>query len=59
MIFKMEFEMELPAPAENILNELGLNPVISAAGTTTAYGGSRLRPEVMGDEPCIKYHGKY
>ena len=39
--------MELPAPAEDILNELGLNPVISAAGTTTAYGGSRLRPEVM------------
>ena len=47
LIFKMEFEMELPAPAEDILNELGLNPVISAAGTTTAYGGSRLRPEVM------------
>ena len=39
--------MELPAPAEDILNELGLNSVISAAGTTTAYGGSRLRPEVM------------
>ena len=39
--------MELPAPVEDILNELGLNSVISAAGTTTAYGGSRLRPEVM------------
>jgi L-seryl-tRNA(Ser) seleniumtransferase len=39
--------MDLPAPAEDIFNSIGVKPVISATGTVTAYGGSRLRPEVM------------
>ena len=39
--------MDLPAPAEEIFNSLGVKSVISATGTVTAYGGSRLRPEVM------------
>ena len=39
--------MDLPAPAEEIFNSIGVKSVISATGTVTAYGGSRLRPEVM------------
>ena len=35
------------SPGKDILESLGLSPVISATGTVTAYGGSRLRPEVM------------
>ena len=34
-------------PAENIYQFLGVKPVISATGTVTAYGGSKLRPEVI------------
>ncbi|PKB59869.1 MAG: hypothetical protein BZY65_02700 [SAR202 cluster bacterium Ae2-Chloro-G2] len=33
--------------SENIYQSLGVKPVISATGTVTAYGGSRLRPEVI------------
>ena len=33
-------------PAE-FYRDLGVKPVISASGTVTAYGGSKLRPEVM------------
>jgi len=33
--------------AENIYQFLGVKSVISATGTVTAYGGSRLRPEVI------------
>ena len=35
------------SPAESILNDLGVSAVISASGTVTRYGGSRLRPEIM------------
>jgi D-glucosaminate-6-phosphate ammonia-lyase len=35
------------SPAEAILNSLGISSVISASGTVTRYGGSRLRPEIM------------
>ena len=35
------------SPGKDILESLGLSPIISATGTVTAYGGSRLRPEVM------------
>ena len=35
------------SPGKDILESLGLSPLISATGTVTAYGGSRLRPEVM------------
>ena len=33
--------------SENIYQSLGVKPVISATGTVTAYGGSRLRSEVI------------
>ena len=33
-------------PAE-VYRSIGVKPVITASGTTTAYGGSKLRPEVM------------
>lgn len=33
-------------PAE-FYRDIGVSPVISASGTVTAYGGSKLRPEVM------------
>ncbi len=32
---------------EDIYSSLGVKRVIAASGTTTAYGGSKLRPEVM------------
>ena len=35
------------SPAESILNSLGITSVISASGTVTRYGGSRLRSEIM------------
>lgn len=35
------------SPGKDILESLGVSPIISATGTVTAYGGSRLRPEVM------------
>ena len=31
----------------SVYRELGVRPVITASGATTAYGGSKLRPEVM------------
>ena len=31
----------------DIYRDLGVEPVISASGTTTLYGGTRLRPEIM------------
>ena len=34
-------------PVENIYQFLGVKPVISATGTVTAYGGSKLRSEVI------------
>src|SRR5499426_4729211 len=34
-----------PIPA--VYQRLGVRPVIHASGTTTRYGGSRLRPEVL------------
>lgn len=33
--------------AAEVYRAMGVTPVISASGTTTAYGGSKLRPEVM------------
>ena len=33
-------------PAE-VYRALGVTPVITASGSTTVYGGSKLRPEVM------------
>ena len=33
-------------PAE-VYSAIGVKPIITASGTTTAYGGSKLRPEVM------------
>jgi len=39
--------MELPAPAEYILNSMGVRSIISATGTVTGYGGSRLRSEII------------
>jgi D-glucosaminate-6-phosphate ammonia-lyase len=34
-------------PVPEIYRRLGVHPVIHGAGTTTRYGGSRLRPEVL------------
>ena len=34
-------------PAE-VYRAIGVEPIVSASGTTTRYGGTRLRPEVMG-----------
>jgi len=33
--------------AAEVYRAMGVTPVITASGTTTAYGGSKLRPEVM------------
>ncbi len=33
-------------PGADIYRTLGVNPIIAASGSTTAYGGSKLRPEV-------------
>ena len=33
--------------AAEVYRAIGVRPVITASGSTTAYGGSRLRPEVM------------
>ena len=32
---------------EDVYRAIGVRPVINASGTTTAYGGTRLRPEAM------------
>lgn len=37
---------QIDDPAE-LYRAIGVRPVITASGTTTAYGGSKLRPEVM------------
>ena len=37
----------MPKPVPEIYRRLGVHPVIHGAGTTTRYGGSRLRPEVL------------
>jgi D-glucosaminate-6-phosphate ammonia-lyase len=37
----------VPKPVPEIYRRLGVRPVIHGAGTTTRYGGSRLRPEVL------------
>jgi D-glucosaminate-6-phosphate ammonia-lyase len=37
----------VPKPVPAIYRRLGVHPVIHGAGTTTRYGGSRLRPEVL------------
>jgi L-seryl-tRNA(Ser) seleniumtransferase len=39
--------MTLQSDPEGIYQSIGVTPIIAAAGSTTAYGGSRLRPEVM------------
>ena len=31
----------------SVYRDIGVRPVITASGATTAYGGSKLRPEVM------------
>ena len=33
--------------AEDVYRAIGVKPVINASGTTTTYGGTRLRPEAM------------
>ena len=33
--------------AVEVLRALGVRPVINASGTTTMYGGTRMRPEIM------------
>ena len=38
--------MTTPSDWGDIYRSIGVNPVISAAGTVTAYGGTKLRPEV-------------
>ena len=37
----------MPTDPGDIYRDLGIEPVISASGTTTLYGGTRLRPEIM------------
>ena len=37
---------QIDDPAE-VYRAIGVTPVITASGTTTSYGGSKLRPEVM------------
>ena len=39
--------MTTGSDAASVYRALGVKPVITASGTTTAYGGSKLRPEVM------------
>ena len=39
--------MTLSQDPEDVYRAIGVRPAISASGNTTAYGGSKLRPEVM------------
>ena len=39
--------MTSSASSAEFYRDIGVKPIISAAGSTTAYGGSKLRPEVM------------
>ena len=39
--------MSATQPIPEIYRRLGVRPVIHGSGTTTRYGGSRLRPEVF------------
>ena len=39
--------MSASRPVPDIYRRLGVRPVIHGSGTTTRYGGSRLRPEVF------------
>ena len=39
--------MTLREDPASVYRDLGVKPVITASGATTAYGGSKLRPEVM------------
>ena len=38
--------MTLDSDAGDVYRAMGVNPIIVASGSTTAYGGSKLRPEV-------------
>ncbi|MFQ6030568.1 MAG: aminotransferase class V-fold PLP-dependent enzyme [Dehalococcoidia bacterium] len=40
--------MTLNGDPRDIYRSIGVTPIINAAGSTTAYGGSKLRPEVQG-----------
>ena len=40
--------MALNRDPEDIYRAIGVTPIINASGSTTAYGGSKLRPEVQG-----------
>ncbi len=39
--------MALNAEPAEIYRSIGVTPIITASGSTTAFGGSKLRPEVM------------
>ena len=39
--------MSLDENIENIYKDIGVEPIIVASGNTSAYGGSKLRPEVF------------
>ena len=39
--------MKLQSDPEGIYHSIDVTPVITASGSTTKYGGSRLRPEIM------------
>jgi L-seryl-tRNA(Ser) seleniumtransferase len=39
--------MSLKGDLAQAYRDIGVKPIIAASGSTTAYGGSRLRPEVM------------
>jgi L-seryl-tRNA(Ser) seleniumtransferase len=43
----VEESVDRPKPVPEVYRRLGVRPVIHGAGTTTRYGGSRLRPEVL------------
>jgi len=43
----MEESVSASKPVPEIYRRLGVRPVIHGSGTTTRYGGSRLRPEVF------------
>ncbi len=39
--------MAMGADPAEVYRSIGVTPIITASGSTTAYGGSKLRPEVM------------
>jgi L-seryl-tRNA(Ser) seleniumtransferase len=43
--------MTIGKPAPSVYTRLGVRPVVHGAGTTTRYGGSRMRPETI-DAMC-------